>query len=89
VDDALLSTVNGKVICGVAKIYLIHVLALRSRKDTATLCQEMKACRINFRILVNLSTIRILLYFFCTKSLLKHLSEIVSSNTVFRTQSLW
>lgn len=87
VSNALLSAINSKLIA-VTKIHLVHVLTLRSRINTAALCQEMKSFWIDFRVLVDLSAIRVLLDFISTKCFLKKLSDVVSSKTVFGAQSL-
>jgi hypothetical protein len=87
VSNALLPAIDIKLI-GVTKIDLSNMLSLRSRINAATLGQEMKAFRVDFRVLMNLSTIRILLSFFGTQSFLKQLSNVVSTKTIFWAQSL-
>jgi hypothetical protein len=87
VSNALLPAIDIKLI-GVTKIDLSNMLPLRSRINAATLGQEMKAFRVDFRVLMNLSTIRILLSFFGTQSFLKQLSNVVSTKTIFWAQSL-
>lgn len=87
VSNALLSAINSKLIA-VTEIHLIHELPLRSRINTATLGQEMKTFRIDFRVLMNLSAIRVLLSFFTAQSFLKHLSNVISTKTIFWAQPL-
>ena len=87
VSNALLPASDIKLI-GVTKIDLSNMLSLRSRINAATLGQEMKAFRVDFRVLMNLSTIRILLSFFGTQSFLKQLSNVVSTKAIFWAQSL-
>ena len=70
VRNALLSPINSKIIA-VTEIHLSYVLSLGSRIDSAALCQEMKCFRIDFRILINLSAIWILLNLFSTQLFLK------------------
>jgi hypothetical protein len=82
VSNTLLSTINSKLI-GVTKIDFIHMLSLRSRINSATLSQEMKTFWVDFRVLVNLSAIRILLSFISTQSFLKHLSNVITTKTIF------
>lgn len=84
---ALLSSID-RIFIAVTKIYLIHVLALRSGINTAALCQEVKSLRIDFSVLVDLSTVWILLSFLTTESLLKKLGDIISTKTIFWAQSL-
>jgi hypothetical protein len=88
VSNALLPAIDIKLI-GVTKIDLSNMLPLRSRINAATLGQEMKGFGVDFRVLMNLSTIRILLSFFSTQSFLKQLSNVVSTKTIFWAQSLW
>ena len=87
VSNTLLSTINSKLI-GVTKIDFIYMLSLRSRINSATLSQEMKTFWVDFRVLVNLSAIRILLSFISTQSFLKHLSDVIPTKTIFWAQSL-
>lgn len=86
-SNVLLSPIDSKLIA-VTKIDLIDKLSLRSRINAATLGQEMKTCGVNFRVLMNLSAIRILLCFFGTQSFLNQLRNVIATKTIFWAQPL-
>lgn len=66
VSNTWFSAMDSNLIA-VTKIHLIHVLVLRSGKDTAALSQKMKGLWIDLRVL-NLSALRILFNFVGTQS---------------------